>query len=195
MRTFAGLSAAVLISGCGSAEKADAPRPGDAEPPRNTAAATAAASAAPPPPPTDVDEGRVGAGVPTVQPVRAPTRGLGGGAGNDKPGGRLEPERPTPMGAHVAAGSALAEEDVRRTVEAGFSGFDKCVAHVGGSAKGSVSVRLAIQPEGSVTEAAVLKSSFRVAKFDDCVAGVTKALRFPKAQQSSSFVVPIEFDR
>lgn len=122
---------------------------------------------------------------------QGPERAIEGGS-SKKPAA----ESPKPLAAQALAGK-LTDREVRATLERNFQHFDGCYAHVGSTkVKGKVTAKITIGPSGDVSEAKLVDSSFKQAKFNDCVLAAFKKIRFtaPDGGATGVFTVPVDFE-
>jgi TonB family protein len=185
----------LVAQGCGGAAQKE-----PASPPAQSVGGADGASPAPSSAPSvgaaptgkPQDEGDLGSA--TAQPMNRspePIKNDGGGSSN-KPGA----ESPKPLAAQALAGK-LTDREVRATLERNFQHFDGCYAHVGSTkVKGKVTAKITIGPSGDVSEAKLVDSSFKQAKFNDCVLAAFKKIRFtaPDGGATGVFTVPVDFE-
>jgi hypothetical protein len=111
-------------------------------------------------------------------------------------GGRATAARPTGAGAPVAGtgpslkvGSALAADQVERTVSAHKADLVRC----GRAASGEVLVGFTIRPDGTTKNVAVKSSTVADAAVAPCLVKRVEALRFPAAGGESRVTWPFRF--
>ena len=139
--------------------------------------------------------------VPTSIPARA---------GNPPPpGGEHKPDTDTgastphdeQQGVHAAvvdSASNLSETEVRTTIVQKQASFRECYdLGVSSSAgfSGTVALRIAIGPTGTVASVEVLSSTTKVAAVDSCVTQAVRRIQFPAKGNGAVVAFPIEFGR
>lgn len=98
-------------------------------------------------------------------------------------------------GAVVDSASGLTEAEVRQTIMSKSSAFRECYDLGGASFSGSVSLRVAIGPTGTVASAEVTASTTHVAQVDSCVLSKVRTMQFPSKGSGAVISFPIEFGR
>lgn len=206
-----------LVAGCGSAKSGGPPPPpwkegpGPSEPdfmhigaiepapadpaPTPTATATAAASATPVVPPVPLEKKPKDTAAADPSPTKTVDEVPG-------PEGRTESsspqKKPTLKAAVVDSSGGLSEEDVRAAIASSRASLRRCYdlgVRAAPDFAGSVTMRVAINPAGSVAQADVLASSTRNQSVDACVRDEIRKLVFKATGSGAVVAFPIEFGR
>jgi hypothetical protein len=173
----------LLASGCASGGAAK-----EAPPP------TAFASSAPPRPPAPLPPPVATPPLGQVGNVSAVATAPGAPTASQNEDKKVEAERgggTTPLGVVPSGGSGLTEEAVQRAVQEQFGVFDPCYEHLSGKPRGQLQVKATITRSGAVSSVSVSDSTFRVARFDDCVGTSFQQIRFGASEASGVFLVPL----
>jgi hypothetical protein len=97
----------------------------------------------------------------------------------------------TPHGVVPNGGAGLSEDAVQRAVQEQFDVFNPCYEHLSGKPRGQLQVKATITRSGAVSSVSVSDSTFRVARFDDCVGTAFQQIRFGASHASGVFLVPL----
>lgn len=168
--------------------------------PASLAEAPTTTAAAPPPPPVDPSGPRKAStgAMATASPNARGASDSGGGQTKASDERGHEAPKPAPNAAVVDSNGNLSEAEVRATIVSRQSTFRECYelgASSTASFSGTVQLKVAIGPTGSVASVDILTSTTKNAQVDSCVTQAVRRIQFPAKGNGAVVAFPIEFGR